>query len=122
MGTRRHRRTNPAARRRRHARVRRRVRGTAERPRLAVFRSNVHIYCQIIDDARQTTLASASDLEADLRAAPGANKTQQAQHVGARIAERAQAAGISQIVFDRSGFLNHGRVKADAARAGGLQF
>jgi large subunit ribosomal protein L18 len=125
MGTRRHRRASTAARLRRHIRVRRRVHGTAERPRLAVYRSNTHIYCQVIDDNRQTTLISASDLEADLRAAGRShNKTQQAQQVGARIADRAKAAGITHIVFDRGGFRYHGRVKAlaDAARAGGLQF
>ena len=125
MGTRRHRRASTAARLRRHIRVRRRVHGTAERPRLAVYRSNTHIYCQVIDDNRQTTLISASDLEADLRTAGRShNKTQQAQQVGARIADRAKAAGITHIVFDRGGFRYHGRVKAlaDAARAGGLQF
>ncbi len=125
MGTRRHRRPSTAARLRRHVRVRRRVHGTAERPRLAVYRSNIHIYCQVIDDIKQTTLVSASDMEADLRATSSANnKTQQAEQVGARIADRAKAAGITHIVFDRGGFRYHGRVKAlaDAARAGGLQF
>ena len=125
MGTRRHRRASTAARVRRHARVRRRVRGTTARPRLAVYRSNTHIYCQVIDDDRQTTLISASDMEADLRATSSSNnKTEQAEQVGARIADRAKAAGITQIVFDRGGFRYHGRVKAlaDAARAGGLQF
>ena len=124
MGTRRHRRTGTAARLRRHSRVRRRVRGSSQRPRLAVFRSNTHIYCQIIDDSLQATLVSASDLEADLRSMEEPTKIQQARQVGARIAERAQAAGIAQVVFDRGGFLYHGRVKAlaDAARAGGLKF
>ncbi len=124
MGTRRHRRTGAAARLRRHSRVRRRVQGSSQRPRLAVFRSNSHIYCQVIDDNLQTTLASASDLEADLRSMEDRNKIQQAQQVGTRIAERAQAVGIAQVVFDRGGFLYHGRVKAlaDAARAGGLKF
>lgn len=124
MGTRRHRRTSAAARLRRHSRVRRRVQGSSQRPRLAVFRSNAHIYCQIIDDNLQATLVSASDLEADLRSMEDHSKIQQAQQVGTRIAERAQAVGIAQVVFDRGGFLYHGRVKAlaDAARAGGLKF
>ena len=104
MGTRRKRLTARAARLRRHARVRRHVRGSAQRPRLAVFRSNAHIYGQLIDDDAQHTLAAASDLEPDLRAASGANKTQRATQVGARLAERARTAGIDHVVFDRGGF------------------
>ena len=124
MGTRRKRLTTRAARLRRHARVRRRVRGSAERPRLAVFRSNAHIYGQVIDDAAQHTLAAASDLEPDLRTPAGDRKTQRAAQVGARLAQRARAAGIQNVVFDRGGFRYHGRIKAlaEAAREGGLHF
>ncbi len=122
MGTRRSRRNSGAARIRRHARVRKHVRGTADRPRLAVFRSNSHIYCQVIDDDAQRTLAAASDLEADLRSS--GDKTARATTVGARVAERATSAGVTRVVFDRGGFQYHGRVRAlaDAARAGGLNF
>ena len=124
MGTRRKRLTTRAARLRRHARVRRRVRGSAERPRLAVFRSNAHIYGQVIDDDAQHTLAAASDLEPGLRTPAGDAKTARAAQVGARLAQRARAAGIQNVVFDRGGFRYHGRIKAlaEAARAGGLQF
>ena len=124
MGTRRARRTSIAARRRRHTRVRRRVYGTAARPRLAVFRSNSYIYCQLIDDDRGVTLAAASDLEPALRPRNGRSKQDQARLVGARVAERARAAGLQQVVFDRGGYRFHGRVKAlaDAARDGGLAF
>ena len=124
MSTRQRRQTVQAARLRRHVRIRRRVHGTAVRPRLAVFRSSGHIYCQVIDDERQHTMAAASDLEPDLRQATGRNKTARAEAVGARIAERAQAAGVTQIVFDRGGFRFHGRVKAlaEAARKAGLEF
>lgn len=122
MGTRRSRLSSHAARLRRHARVRKHVQGTAARPRLAVFRSNSHIYCQIIDDDARHTLAAACDLEADLRGA--GDKTARATRVGARVAERAQSAGVTQVVFDRGGFRYHGRVQAlaDAARKGGLSF
>ena len=110
------------ARVRRHSRVRKKVRGEAERPRLAVFRSNKHIVAQVIDDRAGRTLASASSLEADLRSG-GGNK-ESAKKVGALVAERAKAAGISKVVFDRGGFLYHGRVAAlaDAAREAGLEF
>ena len=110
------------ARVRRHNRVRKHVRGEAERPRLAVFRSNKHIVAQVIDDRAGRTLASASSLEADLKSG-GGNK-ESAKKVGARVAERAKAAGISKVVFDRGGFLYHGRVAAlaDAAREAGLEF
>jgi len=110
------------ARVRRHNRVRKHVRGEADRPRLAVFRSNKHIVAQVIDDRAGRTLASASSLEADLRSG-GGNK-ESAKKVGALVAERAKAAGISKVVFDRGGFLYHGRVAAlaDAAREAGLEF
>jgi len=110
------------ARQRRHERVRKQVEGTAGRPRLAVFRSNRHIIAQVIDDASGRTLASASTLEADLRAT-GSNVAAATQ-VGARVAERAKAAGVSTVVFDRGGFRYHGRIAAvaDAARDAGLEF
>ena len=109
--------------RRRHSRVRRRVKGTSERPRLAVFRSNQHIYAQIIDDTQHQTLASASTLDKDAGTESGGNK-EAAITVGKLIAERAIAKDISQVVFDRGGKLYHGRVAAlaDAAREAGLEF
>ena len=108
-------------RRIRHVRVRRVVRGTAERPRLAVFRSLNHIYAQVIDDDNGRTLASASTTEKDLRGATGGN-VEAARRVGQAIAERLKEKGITSVVFDRGGFRYHGRVKAlaDAARAAGL--
>jgi large subunit ribosomal protein L18 len=108
---------------RRHRRVRKNVAGTAGRPRLAVFRSNKHIAAQVIDDVAGRTLASASTQEADLRGGGTSNKTAAAE-VGRLIAERAKDAGISKVVFDRGGFLYHGRVAAvaEAARASGLEF
>ncbi len=111
-----------ASRLRRHTRVRRKVAGTPERPRLAVFRSNQHIYAQVIDDRAGRTLAHASDAEADLRA--GGSKTERAQAVGKRLADRAKQAGIETVVFDRGGFRYAGRVRAlaDAAREEGLVF
>ena len=118
-------RTSRAARQRRHIRVRRKVVGSLERPRLAVFRSLNHIYAQLIDDTAGRTLASASDLEAGTRAArDGKKKSEVAAVVGALIAERAKEKGISAAVFDRAGFRYQGRVKAlaDAARKGGLSF
>jgi large subunit ribosomal protein L18 len=110
-----------AVRRAVHTRIRRRVRGTQERPRLAIFRSLNHIYAQVIDDERAVTIASASTVEKDLRGASGGN-VDAAQRVGRAIAERAIAAGVEQVVFDRGGFRFHGRVKAltDAAREAGL--
>lgn len=104
-----------------HARIRRKVRGTSERPRLAIYRSLSHIYAQIIDDESGRTLASASTTEKDLRSGSGGNVAA-AEKVGRRVAERALAAGISNVVFDRGGYVYHGRVKAltDAARAAGL--
>lgn len=109
-----------SARLRRHRRVRRKVSGTAERPRLAVFRSNAHIYAQVIDDTTGRTLASAST-QADGKSG---KKTDSASNVGKLIAERAKAAGIEAVVFDRGGFRFHGRVAAvaEAARAAGLKF
>ncbi len=108
-------------RERRAIRVRSRVRGTAERPRLSVFRSNKAIWAQVIDDSTGRTLASAGSInvtEADL------SKTDQAAKVGELVAERAKAAGIERVVFDRGAYLYHGRVKAlaDGARQGGLDF
>jgi large subunit ribosomal protein L18 len=111
------------ARARRHYRVRKKVTGTAERPRLAVFRSNKHISAQLIDDEGGRTLAAASTVEAALRSSATGNKTAAAA-VGRLIAERGKAAGVSRVVFDRGGFRYHGRVAAvaDAAREGGLEF
>jgi len=110
---------------RRHGRVRRRVTGTSERPRLAVFRSNEHIYAQVIDDTSQHTLASASTLDPLLKSnlASGSNCDASIQ-VGKLIAQRSIEKGIQQVVFDRGGNLYHGRVKAlaDAAREAGLVF
>jgi large subunit ribosomal protein L18 len=111
--------------RRRHARVRRAVKGTPERPRLAVFRSNQHIYAQVIDDVQQHTLVAASTLDPDLKEKleSGAN-CEASTEVGKLVAQRAIAKGITQVVFDRGGNLYHGRVKslADAAREAGLDF
>lgn len=108
-----------------HRRVRRRVAGTSERPRLAVFRSLQHIYAQVIDDRSGRTLAAASTLEKELRQqAGGRPNVAAARLVGRTIAERARKAGIGRVVFDRGGYKYHGRVKAlaDAAREAGLQF
>ncbi len=104
-----------------HTRIRKKVSGTAERPRLAVFRSLNHIYAQVIDDVSGVTLAAASTTEKDLKGKTGGN-IEAAQTVGKAIAERAQAAGVSQVVFDRGGYVYHGRVKAllDATREAGL--
>ena len=111
------------ARVRRHRRVRKKVQGTADRPRLAVFRSNKHITAQVIDDRSGRTLAAASTVEADQRAGPTANKAA-AVTIGRLVAERAKAAGVTKVVFDRGGNLFHGRVAAvaDAARESGLEF
>jgi large subunit ribosomal protein L18 len=109
-------------RRRIHDRIRRKVSGTAERPRLAVHYSNQHIYVQVIDDAAGKTLASASTLDKSFE--NGASNIESAQKVGQLIAERAKGSNISAVVFDRGGHLYHGKVKAlaDAAREAGLQF
>jgi len=111
-----------AARIRRHLRVRKKVRGTAERPRLAVFRSNKHISAQVIDDRTGRTLAAASTTEAGLRSDSTGNVAA-ATKVGTLVAERAKAAGVGRVVFDRGGNLYHGRVAAvaDAAREAGLE-
>jgi large subunit ribosomal protein L18 len=115
-----------SARKRRHVRVRAKVSGTPSRPRLNVFRSSAHIYAQVIDDLAGHTLVAASDLESEIqeRAGGEATKTAKAKAVGQIIAERAKAAGIETVVFDRGGFLYHGRVKAvaEGAREGGLEF
>lgn len=113
--------TRTEARQARHLRVRKRVRGTAERPRLAVFRSLVHIHAQLIDDTSGRTLAAATSLEA--KDATG-TKSELAKVVGTKLGERARAKGIEAVVFDRGGYRYHGRVKAfaEAARAAGLRF
>jgi large subunit ribosomal protein L18 len=106
------------ARIRRHRRVRRKLAGTSERPRLAVYRSNRHIYAQLVDDQGARTLAAASDLDIG-----DGNKAARAKKVGQALAERAKAAGVGRVVFDRGGRLYHGRVKAvaEGAREGGLE-
>lgn len=105
-----------------HKRIRRKVQGTSERPRLAIYRSLNHIYAQIIDDGEGRTLAAASTTEKDLRGQGGGGNVEAATVVGRIIAERALAQGIDSVVFDRGGYLYHGRVKAlaDAAREAGL--
>jgi large subunit ribosomal protein L18 len=110
------------ARRHRHFRVRKRVQGTASRPRLAVFRSNKHIYAQVIDDDAGVTIASASSREGTL--ADASLTVELAAEVGKLVGARAKEAGVEAIVFDRGGFSYHGRVKAlaDGARAAGLEF
>lgn len=115
--------TRKESTRRRHGRIRRTIFGTSDRPRLAVFRSNQHIYAQVIDDTRHHTLAAASTLEPELKALDGANCSASTQ-VGKLIAQRSLEKGIRQVVFDRGGNLYHGRVKAlaEAAREGGLDF
>ena len=111
------------ARARRHFRIRKTLRGTAEAPRLVVHRSSRHMHVQLIDDLAGHTLAAASTMEPEVRAVEGDKKAKAAQ-VGTLIAERAKAAGIEKVVFDRAGYKYHGRVAAlaDAAREGGLQF
>jgi large subunit ribosomal protein L18 len=106
-----------ASRVKRHLRVRRKITGTAERPRLAVYRSNRHIYAQLVDDLAARTLAAASDLEGT-----DEDKTARAKGVGQALAEKARAAGVERAVFDRGGRLYHGRVRAlaEGAREGGL--
>jgi large subunit ribosomal protein L18 len=109
---------------RRHRRVRKKIHGTAARPRLAVFRSNRHLLVQVIDDDAGSTLAAASTLEADQRSAGSGASVDAATRVGQLIAERTKAAGIEQVVFDRGGFAYHGRIAAvaSAAREAGLEF
>jgi large subunit ribosomal protein L18 len=112
-----------AARRKRHQRIRLHMAGTVERPRLAVFRSLNHIYAQVIDDASGRTLAAASTAEKELKGSKS-TKSEEAAIVGRLVAERAKAAGVERVVFDRAGFRYHGRIKslADAAREAGLDF
>ena len=112
-----------ASRARRQLRARKKINGSAERPRLVVTRSSRHLFVQVIDDVQGKTLASASTMEADLRAAEG-DKSEKARKVGSLIAERAKAAGVEQVVFDRAGNKYHGRIAAlaDAAREAGLGF
>ncbi|GAB4575863.1 MAG: 50S ribosomal protein L18 [Anaerolineae bacterium] len=113
------------ARLRRHRRVRAKLFGTSERPRLNVFRSSEHIYAQVIDDVAGHTLASASTIDGELRKqCEGLNKTEAARLVGKAIAERAKKAGITTVVFDRGGWKYQGRVRAlaESAREGGLEF
>jgi large subunit ribosomal protein L18 len=109
---------------RRHRRVRKKIHGTALRPRLAVFRSNKHLSVQLIDDDAGVTLAAASTNEADLRANGSGASVEAATRVGTLVAERAKAAGIEKVVFDRGGFAYHGRIAAvaSAAREAGLEF
>jgi large subunit ribosomal protein L18 len=113
------------SRERRRRRIRMKISGTAQRPRLSVFRSTEQIYAQLIDDVSGNTIISASSIDKDLKAEmDGKTKSEQATLVGKSVAERALAAGIEQVVFDRGGFLYHGRIKAlaDGAREGGLKF
>ncbi len=112
-----------AARKKRHSRLRLRLAGDAARPRLAVFRSLNHIYAQVIDDASGRTLVAASTVEKELRSS-SSTKSEEAASIGRLVAERAKAAGIDRVVFDRAGFRYHGRIKslADAARDAGLDF
>jgi large subunit ribosomal protein L18 len=113
-------------RKRRQVRVRAKVYGLPERPRLNVFRSANHIYAQVIDDDKGYTLAAASTVEASVKAAipAGSKKAEEAKIVGSIVAQRAKEKGITQVVFDRAGYIYHGRIKAlaDGAREGGLQF
>jgi large subunit ribosomal protein L18 len=116
-------RTRQQARQRIKYRIRRKLSGTAERPRLCIYRSLNHIYAQVVDDGAGCTLVSASSLEKDFSGKKGQNK-QAATEIGKLIAQRSKEKGIEQVVFDRNGFKYHGRVKtlADAAREGGLKF
>lgn len=116
--------TSGQQRAKRHVRIRKKITGTAERPRLAVFRSNRHLYAQLIDDGSGRTLAAASSLDPSLRSESGSNNVELAAKVGSLVAERAAAANITSAVFDRGGFRFHGKVKAlaEAARQKGLQF
>jgi large subunit ribosomal protein L18 len=115
--------TRRVSRVRRHARLRKKIAGTAERPRLVVHRSSRHIHVQLVDDLTGTTLAAASSIEADVRAVEGDKKAHSVR-VGQLLAERAKAAGIDEVVFDRGGYTYGGRIAAlaDAVREGGLKF
>lgn len=108
----------------RHARVRKKISGTSESPRLCVYKSLNHIYAQIIDDEKGVTLVAASTLDKELSDLPSKSNIEAAKRVGAQIAQKAQAKGITSVVFDRGGYKYHGKVAAlaDAAREGGLQF
>jgi len=113
------------SRRRRHLRIRRSVQGDADRPRLSVFRSLAHIYAQVIDDRRRATLVAASSLDPEIRTeAAAAKKAEAGRLVGRLIARRAKEKGVRRVVFDRGGYMYHGRVKAlaEGAREGGLEF
>ena len=116
--------TKRNARIRRHRRVRKQVQGSTDRPRLAVFRSSKHLVMQVIDDGTGRTLAAASTVEADVKSGGTTGNVAAATRVGKLVAERAKAAGVTKVVFDRGGFLYHGRVAAaaDAAREAGLEF
>ncbi|MFD0872491.1 50S ribosomal protein L18 [Chlamydia abortus] len=111
------------ARVKRHLRVRKKIEGTTERPRLNIFRSEKHMYAQVIDDVKGVTIAAASTLDKELKMENGGN-VEAARQVGALIAKRAKEKGIDKVVFDRGGYLYHGRVQAlaDAAREAGLEF
>ena len=112
-------------RKRRHRRIRAKISGTAERPRLNIYRSTEHIYAQVIDDVDGRTIVSASTVDSALRAdMSGKSKKEQAELVGKAVADRAKGAGVETVIFDRGGYLYHGRVKAlaDGAREGGLKF
>ena len=117
--------TTRAARVRRHARVRKRVKGTEQKPRLAVFRSLTHIYAQVIDDVARATIVSASDIEADvMKQVKGKKKSEAATIVGGIVAQRAKEKGVTRVAFDRGGYPFHGRIRAlaQAAREAGLEF
>jgi large subunit ribosomal protein L18 len=116
--------TNLEKRKRSRLRIRKKINGTAQRPRLAVFRSNKQIYVQVIDDLNRITLLAVSSKEKDFADKEGIKKTEQAKIVGKSLAARCKEKGIENVVFDRSGYKYHGRVKslADAAREGGLKF
>ncbi len=118
-------RTREQQRRRRHRRIRSKIAGTADRPRLNVYRSLTHIYAQVIDDDNGVTLASASTIDKQLNGEmDGKSKKEQASLVGKAVAERAKAAGVSTVIFDRGGYVYQGRIQAlaEGAREGGLQF
>ncbi len=118
--------TNPKviARQKRVKRIRKNLSGTAQRPRMRVYKSSKHIYCQIIDDVAGHTIVSTSTLDKDVQAGDANGKTEQARQVGLKIAEKAKGQGVEKVIFDRGGYIYHGRVKAlsDGAREGGLDF
>jgi len=112
------------ARLKRHLRVRKKIKGTTERPRLSVFRSAKHIYVQLIDDVQGVTLATASTQDKELKSIGNGGNVEAAKQVGQLVADRAKAKGVTRVVFDRGGYLYHGRIQAlaDAAREAGLEF